>query len=180
MERGYRFSLPQLVKESVVLLEGKLTRPAAEVRADVIEFIRLRLVNLLTGQDSPADVVDAVLAAAFDDVVDAVARVTALAELKGREDFEPLAVAFKRVVNIIKGGVATPVDPGLFEADCERALQQALAKAAGEVATGRSPPATTRGRCAPSLACVPRSTPFSTASWSWPRTRRSGRTVWRF
>jgi len=135
LERGYRFSLPQLVKESVVLLEGKLTRPAAEVRADVIEFIRLRLVNLLTGQDFPADVVDAVLAAAFDDVVDAVARVKALTELKGRTDFEPLAVAFKRVVNIIKGGVATPVDPGLFEADCERALQQALATAAGEVAT---------------------------------------------
>ena len=36
------------------------------------------------------------------------ARVKALAELKGREDFEPLAVAFKRVVNIIKGGVADP------------------------------------------------------------------------
>ena len=134
LDRGYRLSLPQLVGKSVALLEGKLTRPAAEVRADVVEFIRLRLVNLLAGQDYPADVIDAVLSAAFDDVVDAVARVKALAELKGRDDFEPLAVAFKRVVNIIKGGVATPVDAALFEADCERALQQALTQAAGEVA----------------------------------------------
>jgi glycyl-tRNA synthetase beta chain len=78
-------------------------------------------------------VVDAVLAAAFTDVVDAVARVKALAELKGRDDFEPLAVAFKRVVNIIKGGVDAPVDPKLFEAGCEQALQQALAQASGEV-----------------------------------------------
>ena len=134
LDRGYRFSLPHLVKQSIALLEAKLTRPAAEVEADVVEFIRLRLVNMLAGQDYPQDVVDAVLAAAFDDVVDAVARVRALAELKGREDFEPLAVAFKRVVNIIKGGVVTPVDPALFEADCETALQQALDQAAGQVA----------------------------------------------
>ncbi len=134
LERGYRLSLPQLVHKSVALLAAKLTRPAAEVEKDVVEFIRLRLVNMLAAQDLPADVIDAVLAAAFDDVVDAVARVTALAELKGREDFEPLAVAFKRVVNIIKGGVATPVDAALFEADCEGALQRALQQAAGEVA----------------------------------------------
>jgi glycyl-tRNA synthetase beta chain len=134
LDRGYRLSLPQLVHKSVTLLAAKLTRPAAEVEKDVVEFIRLRLVNMLASQDLPADVVDAVLAAAFDDVVDAVARVTALAELKGREDFEPLAVAFKRVVNIIKGGVTTPVDAALFEADCEGALQRALQKAAGEVA----------------------------------------------
>ncbi|AMV71401.1 glycine--tRNA ligase subunit beta [Desulfuromonas carbonis] len=133
LDRGFRLSLPQLVRQSVALLEGKLTRPAAEVRAEVVEFIRLRLVNLLAGQDYPADVIEAVLSAAFDDVVDAVARVKALAELKGRADFEPLAIAFKRVVNIIKGGIATPVDPALFEAECEHALQQALTAAAGEV-----------------------------------------------
>jgi glycyl-tRNA synthetase beta chain len=133
LDRTFRLSLPQLVARSVAQLEDKLNRDAAEVSADVVEFIRLRLVNLLTGQGYPPDVVDAVLAAAFTDVVDAVARVKALAELKGRDDFEPLAVAFKRVVNIIKGGVDAPVDPKLFEAGCEQALQQALAQASGEV-----------------------------------------------
>jgi len=134
LDRGYRLSVPELVARSVGLLEAKLTRPAAEVVADVVEFIRLRLVNLLTGQGQAADVVDAVLAAGFDDPVDAVARVRALAELKGRTDFEPLAVAFKRVVNIIKGGVAAPIEPKLFEADCEKTLHTALRQAQGEVA----------------------------------------------
>ncbi len=134
LDRGYRLDLPRLVATAVGLLQTKLTRPAAAVEADVVEFIRLRLVNLLTAQGVPADVVEAVLAAAFSDVVDAAARVRALAELKGRDDFEPLAVAFKRVVNIIKGGIETPVDPALFEADCEAALHQALQQARGQVA----------------------------------------------
>ena len=126
LERGYALSIPDLVGKSVALLEPKRQRPAAEVVADVVEFIRLRLVNMLTGQDYPADVVEAVLSAAFDEPLDAVDRVKALAALKGREDFEPLAVAFKRVGNIIKGGVEQAVDPVLFAADCENALFSAL------------------------------------------------------
>jgi glycyl-tRNA synthetase beta chain len=134
LDRGYRLSLPQLIEQSVGLLEAKLNRSAAEVTAEVIEFVRLRFVNMLAGQGYPADVVDAVLAAGFDNPVDALARVKALAALKGREDFEPLAVAFKRVVNIIKGGVSDPVNAGLFEADCERSLWQALQQTQGQVA----------------------------------------------
>ena len=132
--RGYRLSLPELVDRSLDLLTAKLTRPRPEVRADVLEFLRLRLVNLLTGQGYPQDVVDAVLSASFADVADALARVKALAELKGREDFEPLAVAFKRVVNIIKGGVDTPVAPALFASPREGALFEATGQAAGQVA----------------------------------------------
>ncbi|OHB25241.1 MAG: glycine--tRNA ligase subunit beta, partial [Desulfuromonadaceae bacterium GWC2_58_13] len=133
--RGYRLSLTALVDRSLDLLTAKLTRPRAEIRGDVVEFLRLRLVNMLTGQGVPQDVVDAVLAASFDDVADALARVKALAELKGREDFEPLAVAFKRVVNIIKGGVGTPVDVTLFESACEGALYDATRQVGTQVAS---------------------------------------------
>ncbi len=133
LERNYRVSLPTLLERSVSLLEGKLTRSAGEVKAEVLEFIRLRQVNMLTGQGHPQDVVDAVLSASFDEPVDAQERVQALAELKGREDFEPLAVAFKRVVNIIKEGVEQPVDAALFEEGCEGELHLALQKVQAEV-----------------------------------------------
>jgi glycyl-tRNA synthetase beta chain len=122
LDRGYAISIPELVEKSVALLEAKRQRPADEIVTDVVEFIRLRLVNMLTTQNYPADVVDSVLSAAFTEPVDAVERVKALAALKGREDFEPLSVAFKRVGNIIKGGVDQPVDAELFEADCEKEL----------------------------------------------------------
>ena len=126
LDRGYQASIPQLVEQSLGLLETKLTRPAGEVQADVVEFIRLRLANMLTGRGFATDVVDAVLTARFDVPGDAVARVEALAALKGAADFEPLAVAFKRVVNIIKGGVDDEVRTELFEAECERALADAI------------------------------------------------------
>ncbi|TLM65289.1 MAG: glycine--tRNA ligase subunit beta [Deltaproteobacteria bacterium] len=134
LERGYRQSVPALVEESLELLAAKLTRPRDQVQVEVVEFIRLRLVNMLTQRGFPADVVEAVLAARFDDPLDAVARVEALAALKAEAGFEPLAVAFKRVGNIIKGGVDAPLEPALFEADCERLLAQAVAGARATVA----------------------------------------------
>lgn len=128
LEGNYPISIPHLVARSVTLLEHKAERPIAEIGAEVIEFIRLRMVNLLVGQNFPNDVVDAVLSASFNEPADALARVKALAELKSRADFEPLAVAFKRVVNIIKGGVEQAIDPSLFESVCEQNLQQRLAQ----------------------------------------------------
>jgi glycyl-tRNA synthetase beta chain len=140
LERGYRLSLPELVERALELLAPKLTRPRDQVQAEVVEFIRLRLVNMLTQRGFPADVVEAVLAARFDDPLDAVARVEALAALKAQAGFDPLAVAFKRVGNIIKGGVEIPLRDDLFEADCERTLAGAVAHArsvvAGAVAAG--------------------------------------------
>lgn len=133
LSRGFRVSLPELVDRSLGLLEPKLTRPLAEVRAEVLEFFRGRFFHMLTAQNWPQDVVDAVLAAAFDDPVDALERVKALSALKGMENFEPLAVAFKRIVNIIKGGLDRPVDPALFQASCEGELYGALQKVQGEV-----------------------------------------------
>ena len=134
LDRGYQISIPELVEQSLSLLEAKLTRPRAEIQAEVVEFIRLRLANMLTGRDISTDVVDAVLTARFDQPGDAVARVEALAALKGAADFEPLAVAFKRVGNIIKGGVDNDVQAELFEADCERALADAIDSARQAVA----------------------------------------------
>ncbi len=134
LERAYPISIPALVGESLALLETKLARPREDVQAEVVEFIRLRLANMLTGRGFPADVVDAVLTARFDEPGEALARIEALAVMKDAADFEPLAVAFKRVGNIIKGGVDQPVQAELFEADCERILASAVDEARQAVA----------------------------------------------
>jgi len=63
-----------------------------------------------------------VVAASFDDLVETAAKIAALSEFKRRPDFEPLAVAFKRVCNIVKGGVDVPPAEGLFQEDAERRL----------------------------------------------------------
>lgn len=132
LDKGYRLSLDALVTRSLDLLAAKLTRPAAEVKADVLEFFRGRFVNLM-GDRFATDAVDAAVSAGYDDLVDAAARIAALTELKGRPDFESLAVAFKRVCNIVKEGVEQPVDAALFQEPAEGALQQAYLAVRGEV-----------------------------------------------
>ena len=134
LDRGYVLSLPQLVAQAVAQLDDKLNRSADDVAAEVVEFIRLRLVNMLTGQNYPADVVEAVLGAGFDNIIDARQRVQALSEMKKQQDFEALAATFKRVGNIIKGGVTDAVVEGVFEEECERALFAQLQRVQEDVA----------------------------------------------
>ncbi|MDX2494191.1 MAG: glycine--tRNA ligase subunit beta [Desulfuromusa sp.] len=133
LDRGYTISIPDLVAKSVRLLETKRQRAAEEIISDVIEFIRLRLVNMLSSQSYPADVIDAVLSASFIEPIDAIERIKALASLKNLDDFEPLAVAFKRVGNIIKGGLDQPIDPVLLTEECEKDLYASLQEVQGKV-----------------------------------------------
>jgi glycyl-tRNA synthetase beta chain len=135
LDRRYPVSLPGLLDQSLALLTAKLNRPAAQVRSEVLEFFRLRFFNMLTTQGYPQDLVDAVLAAAFEQPLDAFARVQALAELKKEDNFRPLTVAFKRVGNIIKGGSEKAVDPNLFQAACEHDLGKAVRQAGATVQT---------------------------------------------
>ncbi|ABL00655.1 glycine--tRNA ligase subunit beta [Pelobacter propionicus] len=125
LDRGYRLGLASLIDRSLDLLEAKLLRPKEQVATEVLEFFRGRFVNLLGGEFD-ADAVEAAVSAEFDDLVDVKSRVAALAQFKSHPDFEPLAVAFKRIGNIIKGGTDALVDPSLFQDAAEGALYQAF------------------------------------------------------
>ncbi len=125
LEKGYRLSLSALVSQSLDLLAAKLNRPKAQIQEDVLEFFRGRFVNLL-GNDFPGDAVEAVVSVGFDDLADARDRVKALAEFKSHPDFDELAVAFKRIGNIIKDGTDAPVDPARFQDAAEGGLYESF------------------------------------------------------
>jgi len=121
LDKGYRLPLTSFITASLDLLQCKITREREKVHKEVLEFFKGRFVNLLADR-FPGDVVEAVVAASFDDLVETAAKIAALSEFKRRPDFEPLAVAFKRVCNIVKGGVDVPPAEGLFQEDAERRL----------------------------------------------------------
>src|SRR5262249_59303212 len=87
--------------------------------------------------------VEAVLGArepdALDDPREAWQRLQALhrVRLEATEDFERLAVAFKRAKNIIGEATNTNVDPTLFEMDAERILAQEVRDAGFSVGRQR-------------------------------------------
>jgi glycyl-tRNA synthetase beta chain len=88
-------------------LSGK-NKDAAKVghpanKAQVEEFLRERVQFYLKDvRGFPYDVVNAVVAAGFDDVRDAIARAEALTAARGSEDFLAVSAAFKRIKNILK------------------------------------------------------------------------------
>lgn len=113
LDREYDLSLGWLVDASLDRLEGKLLTPREDVRRNVLEFFRGRLVNLLDDL-YPPDVVDAVVSAGFDQIPRVLSRIRAIELFRSRPDITELMTPFKRVVNIVKEGVDTPVDPARF------------------------------------------------------------------
>jgi glycyl-tRNA synthetase beta chain len=85
------------------------------------------------------DVVNAVLAAGANDVVDTVARAQAVAQVREAEDFEHIGVAFKRIKNILRQAneagrrIAPKFDPAAVTENAERALGEALQRTAPRV-----------------------------------------------
>lgn len=105
-DRAYDLGVSELLQMAVDVYaqseQGEaLTTEPDKLVAQVREFLLTRQKHQLAA-DFPVDVVDAVLAVSQDDVLSARDRVAALAALRGEEDFEPLAIGFKRVVNILR------------------------------------------------------------------------------
>lgn len=102
--------------------------PSASVAEAVYTFIQNRISRMLVDEGFDKDVVAAVVSVSIDNIPDVWHRTAALQTLKRAADFEPLAVAFKRVVNILRkaeGAAAGSVVPGLFQDASEKALYQA-------------------------------------------------------
>ena len=117
-ERNYRFPLSKAIDASLALYDqaGVKIADAKKTRQEVLDYVRERLKHEWS-ETRRVDVVEAVLSAGFDDLVATQLRLDALSAIVGQPDFEPLAVAFKRVVNIYqKQGEKVPAG----EVDAER------------------------------------------------------------
>jgi len=128
LSRQYALELHELIDISMELLGNKMKRPATEIKADVLEFFKGRYENQLISQGHPYDVVNAVLATGESDFSRSLKKIEAMETFKTHKDFEPLAIAFKRAGNIIKGFEHGFVDPGKFDSDEEKRLFDAYSK----------------------------------------------------
>jgi len=136
LDRNLPLSLNEVAVSATQAYAGiEAVQPAAVAEA-VTGFLKGRMAQLLADEGLPRDVVNAVLNASADKVPDVWNRARALAAMKARPDFEPLAVAFKRVANIIRKtdvGRVGPVDEGRFQEPSETMLYRACLEAEGRV-----------------------------------------------
>ena len=140
LARAFHFSIKGLVRKSLQLLHDKVSGDAEQTAQKVLTFFQHRMEHLLVEEGFSKDVIAAVVSASMDNIPAVRKRTEALQALKAKPDFEPLAIAFKRVVNIIRqakqlgeiasgqGRKQTKTDPGLFQEPCEQALYDTLQK----------------------------------------------------
>ena len=123
-ERSLSLSLKALIAQASHQLENQLSEVSKELTSEVVTFFKRRFSYDLTARGMDHDVVEAATRVEFDDVKDCVLRVSALSSVRSRLEFEPLSVAFKRVMNILKGFESGAVNPLLLEAEEEKALYE--------------------------------------------------------
>jgi glycyl-tRNA synthetase beta chain len=117
-----RYPLPGLVETAARNLAGKIPAQEGLVQV-VVEFLTRRVRFILQEQGIAYDVLNAVLGAEVAGVHDAWQRAKALTKMRGEPDFEAIAVAFKRIRNILaKQEVSTMVSERDLEEPAETEL----------------------------------------------------------
>jgi glycyl-tRNA synthetase beta chain len=134
-EKGFSFSLRKLIRKSLQQFDLKDSGELSALTQKVYTFLQNRIIQLLADQGYAKDAIAAVVEVSIDNVPNIWSRLEALESLKAKPDFEPLAVAFKRVGNIIKKsgeleerGRPGEVQENLFEHESESALLAAFKK----------------------------------------------------
>jgi glycyl-tRNA synthetase beta chain len=113
-----------------IIVEGKLRLPFSklELSKELEEFLLDRITFYFKDvRGFKYDEINAVLASGHDDLVDIENRLSALAQVRPTENFEPLAASFKRIQNIlrqadIENGAAGVCNPELLEPGPESEL----------------------------------------------------------
>ena len=118
----FGFALKTINKQG----EGKFANNLDNALAEISDFIKERFRNIMISDGFPQDVVDAVVSAGFDDIVEVKRKIEALSEFRKAPEFESLGVAFKRVVNIVKGHPGDGVNESLFVEPVEKELYESF------------------------------------------------------
>ncbi|MBT5632753.1 MAG: glycine--tRNA ligase subunit beta [Nitrospina sp.] len=128
LNRGWQISLDQLVQEGLNSMGSKLKLEPETINNHVMDLFSQRYKTYLNSEGFPHDAIDCVLSTGLDSIVDIRAKVSAFSELKKQPYFEPLAIAFRRVVSILNDEAEGEVDPGLLNEPAEKKLFEAYLK----------------------------------------------------
>ncbi|MCK5509354.1 MAG: glycine--tRNA ligase subunit beta [Desulfobacterales bacterium] len=128
LNKNFSFSIVEMIEKSMKLFSQKSDQEFKKNVENVYSFLKNRIAHLLAEEGFSKDIISAVISVTADHVPNIWNKVRALEKLKTKPDFEPLSVAFKRVVNIIKKDEQPKrkeVDENLFQDKCETALFEA-------------------------------------------------------
>ena len=135
-EKELHFSLEGVIRKGVMLYVKTSDEKTADVETRLVDFIRMRLSRLMEEEGFSKDVIASVVSVSIDNIPKTYERVRALENLKAMPDFDPIAVCFKRVVNIIRKTSlqeSLMIDEDIFTEGVEKDLHAAFLKTRTEV-----------------------------------------------
>ncbi len=122
LDKGWQFSLNELIDAGIEVLKEKIKLKPDAIRAHTLDLFSLRYKTLLNDEGYPYDAIDAVLSTGIDSLLDVRQKVAAFSDLKKQPYFEPLAIAFRRVVSILNEEAPGEVDTQLLKESAEKEL----------------------------------------------------------
>jgi glycyl-tRNA synthetase beta chain len=132
LNRNFAFSLARIIETGLKIYEQFDADHIRNTAASVQAFFQSRMSFLMAEQGFAKDSIAAVLSASSEHIPNVWNRVRALEDLKTAPDFEPLAIAFKRVANIVRkaaesspGQFSPRINASLFQDPSETALYNA-------------------------------------------------------
>ena len=125
---GWQVPLINLIEDALRSMDSKLKLEPEVIKKNVLDLFSQRYKSHLDAEGYPHDAIDCVLSTGLDSIVDIKAKVIAFSDLKKQPYFEPLAIAFRRVVSIHKEGAEDEVDPLLLNEPAEKKLFEVYLK----------------------------------------------------
>ncbi|MCX5882539.1 MAG: glycine--tRNA ligase subunit beta, partial [Deltaproteobacteria bacterium] len=132
LDRNFSFSLAKVLETSLKIYDQFDADHSRNTSVSVQAFFQSRMSFLMAEQGFAKDSIAAVLSASSDHIPNVWNRVRAIEGFKKAPDFEPLAIAFKRMANIVKkaaekslGQFSPRINVSLFQDPSESALYDA-------------------------------------------------------
>jgi glycyl-tRNA synthetase beta chain len=128
IENQLKLSLSKMVRYQLDVLEEekRLKEDYEKVIKNIMDFFFFCFKIMMQDRGFRYDIIDGVLAARFDDILDGVKRLEEVTEFIHNSAFEGLKMGFGRVANLASKGKITEVREELFETQEEKELYKAF------------------------------------------------------
>ena len=125
-DMGWDLSLKEFIAQALLLLKEDIEFDNALILSKVMAFVRDRYKNMMLRSGCESDLIEAVISVGFDRIQKLRPKIDQLKKFSSEsEEFNQLALTFKRVSNILKKqDKPFKTNPTLFQEDCESALYE--------------------------------------------------------
>ncbi|OGS37978.1 MAG: glycine--tRNA ligase subunit beta [Elusimicrobia bacterium RIFOXYD2_FULL_34_30] len=101
IEKEISFSIKELIIQAISYIPYRADTNK-ELILQIEDFLKQRLTTYLSDKEIKTDEIDSVLSVKFENILDSYQSVVAVNSIRKLPDFEPIAVSFKRIGNILK------------------------------------------------------------------------------